>query len=282
VDFAGDAEFVTPVGQFRITEVTSAKTFFANFPSVLAGAGWLVELSLADRFEQIQADEFLYPEAPQQISSTWGEIQRLSPIPIVVAAALPDRVIPAGLAYPDSRLEAITMLMANLGGVPALTRAGALTGRVKDAWLTATAPVFVIDGVIEMDDSFSNEVYNAVVVKSSAGENSLVAVRQITDRGNPLNVTDMGRRTYRFSSPLLTNQNAINEAADTVLARVSTRLSKTVKVTCLPFPHLDLGDFIQVNDPESGRVVLGEIASISAPFDALGSMSLELVAAETR
>ena len=122
-----------------------------------------------------------------------------------------------------------------------MSRVGELTGRVKDAWLTATVPVFTIDGVIDMDDSLSNNFFNAVKVTSSGDNSALIpAVREITDRGNPLNIYDMGRRVYEHDSPLHTTQAQLNSAADTMLTRVSTRQAKTVKVTCLPQPQLDL------------------------------------------
>lgn len=282
VDKAGAREWLTPMGQLRIVGVPSMREFFRRFPSQVNVVGWSAQLELADRFEQIDADEFLYPDAPKVGNSSWQEIQRLSPIPIVRPDVLPDRAVPAGLAYPESRMEAITLLLANLGGYPALTRAGALTGRVRDNWLTATVPVFTVDGVIDMDDSLSNKLFNAVRLKSSAGDNSLVSVREITDRSNPANVTDMGRRTFKVDSPLHTTQASLDAAAVSTLARMSKRQSRAVRVTCLPQPHLELGDFIAVIDRLSGREVWGEVTAMLFSFDPTAPMSLELIAAEIR
>lgn len=268
-----------PMGRFRITDIPSAREYFRRYPSQLGVVGWSAELKLSDRFEQIDADDFLKAEGPVAGNSVWDEIRRLSPIPIV--QSLTDRAVPAGVTY-RSRLDAITELLDSIGGVPHMTRQGALTARVKDAWLTATEPVFEINGVIDMDDSMSNNFYNQVQVKSSIGGNDLVAFRQILDESNPLAVTrPIGGRTYRYSSPLLDTQAKVDEAAATVLARVSTRQSKTTKVTCLPQPHIELGDFGQVTDPASGRVVKGEVTAMRYSFDPTSSMTIELIASDT-
>lgn len=275
----GQKTWSIPMGRFRITELPSAKAFFRRYPSQLGVVGWVAELKLSDRFEQIDADDFLKAEGPVPGNSVWDEIRRLSPIPIV--QSLSDRSVPAGVAY-RSRIDAISDLMDSIGGVPHLNRQGALTARQKDAWLTATAPVFTINGVIEIDDSMSNDLFNQVQVTSSIGGNDLVAFRQITDPTNPLAVTrPIGGRTYKMSSPLLDTQQKVNAAADTLLASVSTRQAKTVTVTCLPMPHIDLGDYGEVFDPATGRRVRGEVKQMRFDLDPTREMTIELIASET-
>jgi hypothetical protein len=287
VDRKGSAEWVTTLGQLRIQKVPSMREYFRRYPSLTQVTGWSAQLDLQDRFAQIAADDFLYPESPKPGNSTWREIQRLSPVPIVIAGSLPDRAVPSSLtAYPKSRMETLTALFSNLGAYPHMTRFGALTGRAKDVWMTATTPVFTIDGVIDMDDSMTGDLFNAVKVSSSAGANGLFAVRQITDPGNPLRVNGpFGRRVFTQSSPLYESQADVDHAADTLLRRVSTRQVKTVKVTCLPQPHLELGDYIAARQKaEDGtvlRTVSGEITTISAPLDATASWTLELIMAES-
>lgn len=292
VDFKGSKEFVTPLGQFRITELPSMREFFKRYPSRTQMVGWSAELSIADRFEMLQPDEFLYADSPPADATVWGELQRLSPLPIEQPNTLPDVPVPSSLtAYPDNRLDAITALFDVLGAYPHLTRYGVLTGRPKDVWLTATEPVFTIRGTIDLDDSMSNKLYNAVKVSSSAGSNDLFAVLEITDPGNPVNVADMGRRVFKQASPLYATQEAVNAAAVTILARVSSRQSRVAKVTCLPQPHLELGDYIRAQettrDPVSGEEVVvrevdGEITTIDMSLNPTASWTYGLIVAETR
>lgn len=275
----GQKVWPIPMGRFRIVEVPSAKDYFRLYPSQLGVVGWSAELKVSDRFEQIEADDFLKDEGPVPGNSVWDEIRRLSPIPIV--QSLTDRSVPAGVAY-KSRFDAISELMDSIGGEPHMTRQGALTARLKDAWLKATTPVFKITGVIDMDDSMSNNFFNQVQVTSSIGGNDLVAFRQITDPTNPLSVTrPIGGRTYKMSSPLLDTQAKVNAAADTLLASVSSRQSKTTTIECLPQPHIELGDYGQVTDPASGRVVRGEVKRMRFSLDPTKPMTLELIASET-
>jgi hypothetical protein len=283
VDRKGSKEWVTSLGQFPIQKLPSMREKFKAYPNGAQIVGWSAQVDLQDRFAKIIPDDFLYPDSPRPGRTTWQEIQRLSPIPIVVNTLLPDRMVPGSLtAYPDSRMDALTTLFSNLGAYPHMTRLGALTGRRKDAWLTSTVPVFTIKGIISMDDSMSNDLYNAVRVTSSAGSNDLVAVREIRDPGNPLRVTGpFGRRVYTQSSPLYETQGQLDSAAETILARVSTRQSKTLKVTALPRPWLELGDYIEAVDTTSGRRVRGEITAISASLNPTSVWEYELITSET-
>jgi hypothetical protein len=275
---AGKDRFI-PMGRFRIAEVPSAKEYFRKFPSQTLVVGWACQLDIKDRFEAIIADDFLQAESPVPGNSTWDEFQRLSPFPIV--KSLPDQPLPAGIVY-NSRMGALETLATNLGGVPHMTRQGAVTVRPKDAWLTETDPAFTIDGVIDMDDSMSNKLYNQVVVRSSTGDNSIVSVRRITDESNPMAVSRAGGRTYTWSSPLIDTQAAADAAADTILARVATRQSKTVTVTCLPRPDVEVGDYGLVKDTVSDREVYGEVQSMRFSLNPTAPMTLELIVAETR
>jgi hypothetical protein len=271
----GESTWRIPMGPFRIEEVPDMREYFRRYPEQLKLVGWEAELRLVDRFDIIIADDFLQPTSPKVGNSTWDEIQRLSSIPIL--RSLTDAPVPPGLTY-DSRMEAITSLMSNIGGVPHLTRQGVLTARVKDAWLTSTTPVFTIRGTTDLGDSMSNQIYNAVVASSSAGSNELVAFAEITDPTNPLSVNGpLRRRTFKHSSPLYETQAAVQAAARTVLARVSSKQARTVKVRCLPRPDLELGDYGTVVDENAGRQVTGEISDMSFSMDPTAEMTLEMI-----
>lgn len=275
----GGQTWSVPLGRFRITRVPSAKEYFRLYPAARQLVGWAAQLEVKDRLEMIQADDFPAATAPVPGNTTWDEIRRISPIPIVTS--LPDRALPAGIVY-QSRAEAVATLAKNLGGVPAITRQGALTVRPANQWLTATVPVFTINGTIDIDDGMANDLYNSVVV-STSNDPTILGVAEILDESNPLAVTrPIGRRTYKAQDPLITTQLGADEAASTMLARLSTRQSRTAKVTCLPRPDLELGDFGEVADPVSGRVLLGEIAGMSFSLDPFAEMTLDLIVSEAR
>jgi hypothetical protein len=261
-----DQEWVIPCGKMPIADVPDMQEYRRRFPTAYLSLGYHVRLILRDRFDTIRASDFLHPEAPLSTTSTWDEIRRLSPFPIVPTLA--DQPIPASLVYGDSRMDAITQLARNLGGVPHLTREGYLS-------------VLTISGVIEMSDSMSNRLYNAVRVRTTVGENTILAIAQITDEAHPLYVGGpFGVRTYGFSSPLITDQAAADATAATVLARVSSQHAKTVKVRTLPNPLIELGDFIAATDLSTERTVTGEVVGIRMSFDATAAMVLTMRVAE--
>ena len=269
-----------PMGRFRIQEVPDMRNFFRLWAARKEVVGWEVELRLVDLFDVIDSDDFLQAESPKFGNSAWAEIQRLSPLPIV--QSLPDKSVPGGLAY-SSRIDAITDLMSLVGGVPTLTRQGALTARPKDAWLTTTLEqsAFTVDGVIDISESMSNRIYNAVVARSATGDNSIVAVRQITDPSHPLSVNGpLRRRTYKHTSPLIETQAQANTDAETVLRRVSSKQARTIKVTCAPRPDIELGDVGVAIDRNTRRRFLGAVSSMSFSLDPTASMALTLIVAE--
>lgn len=279
---SGDAakSWDIPMGRFRIKEVPDMRNYFRLWPSMKEIVGWEAQLKLTDLFDVIDSDDFLQAESPKFGNTAWAEIARLSPLPIV--RSLPDKPVPGGLAY-DSRLGAITELMKLVGGIPTLTRQGALTARQQDAWLTTTEAqaTFTVDGVIDISESMSNAIYNAVVVRSATGDNSIVAVRQITDVSDPLSVNGpLRRRTYKHTSPLIETQAQADADAATVLRRVSSKQARTVDIECAPRPDLELGDVGIAVDRMTRRRFLGEVNSMTFSMDPTAKMKLRLIVAE--
>lgn len=275
VDFGGDVTYI-PLGRYRITEVPDAVEFFRRFPALDKVVGWSVQLNIADRFDQIIADEFLTVTAPISGNSTWEEIRRLSPIPIE-QGNFADPSLPAGIVY-TGRYDGITQLMSNLGCEPALTRQGALTARIKDRWLTADpdVPDFTVDGTIAMSSSLSNDLVNSVIV-TNPNNAAIIGIAEITDESNPLAITNpIGRRTYTKSDPLMDTQAKADAAAATILARLSSQLARTATISCLPRPDLELGDCGWCVDQISSRRVFGEIKGMTFSMDPTQAMSITL------
>lgn len=268
-----DASWDIPGGRLRIQDVPQAQAFYEVM-------GWAAQLNVCDRFDLIQADDFIGTQTPSQLVSTWDEIAAMSPVPVV--RSLPDAPIPASLAFTQGRLDAITQLIANLGGEPAMTRQGALTARPANNYLTAESTVAVVNGTVSVAGGMSNDLINSVTV-TNPNDATILGVAEITDLSDPLCVTGpLGRRTKTFSDPLMTTTVMAAKAAQTYLAKLSTVQARTVKVSCLPRWDLELGDFIQVTDQLSDDVWLGEVRGMSWPWDVTALQSLTLTVADKR
>lgn len=267
-----DEVWQIPLGVFRITRAGDSVERLRD-GEVL---DWSVNLTLADRFEQIRADDFLAVESPVPGNSVWAEVRRLSPIP--VQEALGDAAVPAGTVY-ESRLEAIRVLMSILGGVPHMTREGVLTARLQDAWLSSTVPEFDLPGVVDWSDEITNDFYNQVQV-TNPNDSTIVAYAVLEEPWNPRSVGNAGGRTYKQSAPIYTSRAAAQTAAETILQRVVNRRSNTVKVTCGPEALLlELGDVGWVRDPLRRRAVFGEVTELTVPLDPTEPVPLTLIAA---
>lgn len=275
----GGQTWRVPLGRFRIQAIPKASEYFRRFPERMQLVGWSAQLDLVDRFDVIEADDFLTVTAPVAGNTAWEEIRRLAPMPVI--KSLTDSSLPSGLVY-TGRGNAITQLMDALGGAPQLTRQGALTARAKDRWLTATVPEFTIEAKVDWEDGMSNALYNSVAV-TNPNDATILGVAEITDDADPLRVNGpLGRRSYTNSNPLAISNSVAHSMASTMLARLSTQQSRTVTVTCFPRPDLELGDFGLVRDTATDRTVLGEVSRMVFPMDPTALMTLELIVAETR
>ncbi|ANJ26826.1 hypothetical protein [Agromyces aureus] len=273
----GSTRLDIPLGRFRITDVTGSNERLRSGVVM----DWSVQLRLQDRFEQIRADDFLAADGPRAGGTVYSELRRLSPIPVQTNTALADASVPLSTVY-DTRIGAIRTLCSILGATPALTRDGVLMPRKTDRWLTDTTPDFTIDGVVDWQDSMSNDFYNQVQVRSTVN-NDLVAYSSITDMSNPLAVGRAGGRTYKTAAPIYDTQAAVNAAAVTYRDRLANRRSRTVDVVCTTEALLlDVGDFGLVKDTLTGRQVLGEVTSIRYPLNPAEPIPLTLTVSEER
>lgn len=239
---------------------------------------WEIDVDLADRFRMLQRGKLVDPKSPVPGNSMYAELRRLSLFPLQVS--LPDESVPAGTVYND-RISAVKTLAELTGGVPHLTRQGALTLRAKDRWLTETVDDFDITGTISgsWEDGQSDEFYN--YVRTSSPDDLYVGFAQADDDSHYLSVNRAGISTYEHSSPVYTSQQAADAGARTVLARLMFERSRRVSVQCtgeaLP---LELGDFGRMSDPDTGKWVRGEVCGLRIPFDPTEPIGVDLIVAE--
>lgn len=237
---------------------------------------WEMGVDLADRFRAVQRNKLVNPKAPVPGASVYQELQRLWPFPLV--QVLPDKPVPAGLVY-DDRAGAIRDLCAALGGVPRLSRQGALLVRPADRWLSETAPDFDIRGTISWKDEQSDDFYNVVWAHSDDGKFS--ALVEFDDITHPLSVQRAGASTYEHSSPTYTSDSAAYKGAQTALQRLLFRRSRTVTVEVGAVGLLlELSDFGWFRDPVAGRDVLGEVSDIRISNDPTAPVTVSVIVAE--
>lgn len=262
-----------PLGVYRITRAGDIVENFRG-DTVL---DWSVGLSFSDRLKKIRDDDFLEAVGPVAGNTVWQEVRRLSSIP--VQTTLGDAAVPPGTVY-ESRIAAITQLLSLLGAVPHVTRAGVLTARLADRWLTATTPDVTVEGVIRYSSELTDDFFNQVQVKSS-NDASIVAYASIRDDSNYLSVNRAGGRTFRQSSPIYATQAAADAAAATILKRVSTRRARTVTVECTPEALLlEMGDMVLFQDPVKRKRVLGEVSGMRMPLSPTASIPLDVIVSE--
>lgn len=267
------------LGRFRITGVPTIAQTARRYGSALAVTSSTVEVEFSDLFEPIEADDFEVTQAPQPGNSTWSEIRRFSPWPVVMS--LPDAAVPSTLVYPDSRGDTIALLASNLvgGGEPALTREGALTARLADPLAADVQPSVNLTGtIVDMPSSMKNDYYNVVVVFVTTGSSTQILARAEILTG-PLRARPGNRRVYRRNAGLATSQAASQALADSLLLSLSRNRVQTVRIACLPNVAIELGDVVLATDPQTNREVVGVASSISYNLDPTELMQVEL---ETR
>lgn len=275
----GGQSWNVPMGTFRISGDPQSAEFALSGRTV----GWQLQVSLTDRFDILVNDSFIAATGPTAGNTVKTEVQALclqSGVPFVWPLGISDAAIPAGTVYQAGRLDAITQLLALVGCEPAMTRQGELTLRVSNSWLTATTPVATVSGVVSLSLATSNSISNYVVV-TNPNDPTIQGIAAITDSADARNINGpMRRRTFTSSNPLASSNSVAQTMAQTILARVSTRTAKVATVTCVPVPHLELGDFVLAVDPMSGRQVTGTVTGLSVPMDPTSAWTLTLTVAE--
>jgi hypothetical protein len=262
-----------PLGIYRITGSGNTFERFRGEQVV----SWSVDVDLADRFEQIEADDFLSVTVPRAGATVWSEVRRLSPIPI--QARFGDAAVPPRFVY-ESRIDAITQLLALLGAVPHLTREGVLTARLANVWASSPAVGFEINGVVDWADERSNTFINQVRTVNPE-DASIVGYAQLTDDSDPRSVRRAGGRTATHSSPIYTTKALANAGARTELRNGLNRRTRVVNVECTPEALLlELGDFGRFVDPVQRRSVVGEVVGIRVPLSPTRPVAVDVLVSE--
>jgi hypothetical protein len=212
-----------------------------------AGEG-VVSVSALDVRDALRTAKLLAPSAPAAGGTFVTELKRLvgGRLPLDLTAAPVDRAVPSGMAWAESRAEAIDELMKAWPARAELDADGTLV-ILGDELDELDADVVLTEGVggtvVKSSRSGTRaELYNVVVARGEDSSSTTAApvtgYAADTDPDSPTYVDGpMGELVTFFASPLLKTQAQADKAAATILRR-SLRTAETIPVQCLPDPRV--------------------------------------------
>lgn len=271
VELGGYSERI-PMGWFQITDVPEMRdeTLFWEGRTITTGS--TLTLDLMDRFVQVVNDEFDVPTAPTDLSSVWGEIGRITGLQLI--RSIDDAPINRSVAYKDSVSEAVMDLADILGGVPYITRDGALSMRSK-VWPAPSGTLRMGDGgqILNIGKAMSSDgVYNRVVFRGQGDlQDQVLAVSEVTSgplrTKNPDGSRSPAHRRPTFrSNQFVTTPAQAQAYTDNELARVRTLNAQKWPITMTWDPRQEVGQVWNVID-EHGDTSLTRIVSIDRDTD---------------
>jgi hypothetical protein len=206
-----------------------------------------VSVSGLDVRDALRTARLLAPISPSSTGTFVSELRRLvgSRLPLDTTSAPADRAVPSGMAWQESRTDAIDELLTAWPARLELDADGSLV--VLPAELDEQlADVTLTEGggtVVKASRSGTRDgLYNVVVARGddSSSTTATAVVGYAADR-NPDSPTyvdgPMGELVTFFASPLLKTVAQADKAAATILKR-SLRAVELIPVTCLPDPRI--------------------------------------------
>ncbi|RUQ06681.1 hypothetical protein D8M34_06580 [Microbacterium sp. HSID17254] len=257
---AGDFSEAVSLGMFRVTSVPSAQEWTATFEGREVVVASSVGLKFSSLDEDVARRGFVSPEQSRAGVSAYGEIRRLTGMPVEQSVA--DVALPATKVWEarqGGRLEAVHELGRVLSGSAVVNSRGAWTV-VPDA---VGAPVVtlrlgdlgtVLDVADEID---TDQVFNEVVGSfEDANGNPIYATARVTT-GDLAVSGNYGTNTRYYSSELVKTQAQADRAVQSVLAQSIGAQQYDVEVQCHVNPVVEIGDVAQLvgwRRPLVGRV----------------------------
>jgi hypothetical protein len=229
----------------------------------IVSGGATVQLTAYDLAHVIKKAELLAPESPKGGSPTiLSEIRRLVDgiVPVATVAGVVDRAVNSSLIYEEQRLDAVQDLCKRISCDYRLNG----DGQLEVYPLAPQAPVAVLQGgpgglLVKVDRAQNiDELYNQFVADgATSGGTPVRGLAQITS--GPLRVYGPNWLVpKKYSSTMIRSQDEATAYALEMMQTHLAGLMVELKVTCLPLPHIQQGDWVQVGSP----VVNGQIASL--------------------
>jgi hypothetical protein len=242
-----------PLGRYLISETPAIITTRFLFNGAVLSKGDQIDLSLKDLFYGVQRDRFAVPGSPPSLTSVWGEMQRLTGLP--VTKRITDGPISATVAYQEDKLQAVYDLATVLDATACLLSDGTVSMR-PNVWPASMDTLSWGDGgtLVDVGRGMANDlVYNQVIVRAynSATAAAILASAEVTS--GPLRTQNLDgslspyrRVPYFYSSQyIITDAQAQTYAAAT-LPRVSALRSVSVKLKEIFNPLREVGDVLTV------------------------------------
>lgn len=261
----GAIDELVSLGRFPIMSAESSESWSPyrrpDEPGVVLAVtrGGTVQLEAVDRMQIVKEDRFMATEQP---STGWvlNELDRLLRLSDVVPWRAPAGVgnepIPPGTTYDDDRLAAVQKLAAVLDMDPIMDPEGICTLQRRGLG----TPVWTIAGGdggtrLAMTTRLSRDgLYNGVRFKGTGNDERTVIGTATLGEG-PLAWGGPLKRIPLFAeSPLISEQDSIDRAAQTRLATELKARVQEATVGCAWNPALEVGDTVNLQAPDSSLI----------------------------
>lgn len=282
------------MGWYRVTQNTPAERWTAyvidNLGQVNPGSpipkdkALVLELSAAtvqvtgqDLAVEAANNRLLAPDSPQGASPTiMSEIARLLDgiVPVVTYGTVNDRAVNKTLIYQDDRLNAVQDLCKRISCDYRMNG----DGQFEVYPITKQDPVWTIAGgpegvLVEVDRTQNlTGLYNVFVADGTMTANNqqtpIRGIARIT--GGPMAAGGPhGTYPVFYQSTMLTTQAQCDGYAATMRDTQIKGLTTDLKVTCLPHPALQVGDWVTVAAP----VINQQVAPLVGMVKTMGLQS---------
>lgn len=243
---------------------------------MMVSGGATIAVRAEDAASTIKKSRLLAPEAPVGASPTVvGEIKRLlrDICPVVTGAGVVDREVNTTLIYERDRLDAVQALCKSIACDYRMNG----EGQFEVYSILPQSPVVTLRGgpegmLVEVDREQSDEGLNNVfVVNGTDGDQPVRAVSAI-ETGNMRADGPMGYVPTFYESQMIGTQSQADAYAITMRDTHIAGLTTDLRVTCLPIPHVQQGDWVRVANPVvNGQEVqlVGMVKSINQPWGLL-------------
>lgn len=242
---------------------------------VLITGGATIRIQAADLGILLKNDRLLAPESPPNGATVLSEIQRLCgltvPVSIATGVSARDRAVNKTLVYERDRLDAIQSLCKSITCDFRMNG----DGQLEVYTIIPQDPVATLQGgtgglMVGVDRSQQLDgLYNIFVVTGTADQERPVRSIAMIETGELQVDGPHGRYSTFYESNMIGSQKQADDYAKEMRDTFLSGLTIDLKVECLPVPHLQIGDWVNVGNPVvNGQAVQlkGMIKSISQPW----------------
>lgn len=243
-----------------------------------------------ERTQLLINDAFRSPESPRPDGTVISEIRRLcAGIVAVVFTGVTDRTIPLNMTYREDRMATIADLAKLAGSGFRMTGDGALEIYKLTRPAVAHWDILPWAGNILINvarEQSADRIYNSAV---ATGNNAGFEIREYADAEGILAPEGpMGRKTL-FVQSMETTRDGVLADAKAAITKTGVETTTQLKVTCLPHPGMQIGDWVQVVSPAgtgtvhglNGRIVSMGMSGNAESFDAM-ALTVECDTAEVQ